>query len=130
MKINWKIKLGILLLIASFLFYIFAYFTFHDLEHILFYIVIDLAFIPIDILIVALVIENIISKKEKEVILEKLDMILGVFFSEIGTKFLAKFSLLHQNEEKIQQELSNIGNWNDKDYKNFLKSFKEKNVQI
>jgi hypothetical protein len=108
--------------------YAIAYFSFEP-ESVIFYIVIHLAFLPIDILIVTLVIENIISKKEKETILEKLDMIMGVFFSEIGTEFLAKFSALNKNGEEIQQTLSDIANWNDNDYKDFLKSLKEKTYE-
>lgn len=125
MKFTWKVKLGIILLIISFLVYEFAYLSF-DPEKVLFYIIIDLAFIPIDILIITLVIESIISNKEKEAFLEKLDMILGVFFSEIGTEFLDKFSHLNRNGAQIQEALSNIGCWNDNDYKDFLKNLKEK----
>lgn len=130
MKISWKVKLGIVLFIVSFLIYLFAYFSFNEPGKVLFYVVIDLAFVPLDILIVALVIESIITKKEKEAVLEKLDMIMGVFFSEIGTEFLAKFNLLNKNEIKIQETLANVVNWNDNDYKNFLKSFDEKTYEL
>lgn len=129
MKINWKIKLGIILFIISLLFYGFAYISFGS-EKVLFYIIIDLAIIPIDILIITLVIENIINKKERESILEKLDIIMGTFFSEIGTDFLAEFSLLNKNDEKIRKMLGNIGNWNDNDYKDFLKSFEKKTFKL
>ena len=122
---TWKVKLGIILLISAFLIYELAFLLF-DHNKVFFYIIIDLAFIPIDILIITLVIEGIISSKEKETFLEKLDMILGVFFSEIGTDFLAKFSQTNKCEGTIQQKLCNIGNWEDDEYKVFLKKLKEK----
>ncbi|MDR0901014.1 MAG: hypothetical protein LBM26_05070, partial [Methanobrevibacter sp.] len=73
-KLNWKIKLGIILIICSILAYAFAFYEFHS-DEVFFYIVIDLAFVPLDILIVVLIIEGIINKKEKEKVFEKLDMI-------------------------------------------------------
>ena len=66
MKINWKLKLAIGLIIASAILYTIAYFGFHEPDKVIFYIVIDLAFIPLDILIVALVIESLIEKKERD----------------------------------------------------------------
>jgi len=128
LKLTWKVKLGIILVIISFLVYELAYLAYGH-EKVLFYILIDLAFIPLDILVITLVIESIISNKEKESFLEKLDMILGVFFSEIGTDFLAKFSKINQCEGTFQQKLCNIGKWEDKEYKIFLNNIKEKNFK-
>lgn len=130
MKINWKIKLGIILLIISILIYTFAYFSFHEPEKVLFYIVIDLAFVPLDILVVVLVVETVINKKEKEAILEKLDMILGVFFSEIGTDFLSKFSKIDQDDEKLHLVLKNISKWSDDEFSQFLEKLEKNNYRF
>jgi hypothetical protein len=124
LKLNWKIKLGILLLVISILLYAFAYFNFHEPDRVLFYIVIDLAFMPLDVFIVVLIVEGIISKKEKEVILEKLDMIMSVFFSEIGTDLLSKFSRLDHDEEEILFILSNISDWSERDFRKYLRKLK------
>ena len=118
MKINWKLKLAIGLIIASAILYTIAYFGFHEPDKVIFYIVIDLAFIPLDILIVALVIESLIEKKERETVLEKLDMILGVFFSEIGDELLETFTKINASSDEIIKNLENIENWRKKDYQN------------
>lgn len=125
MKINWKIKLGAILLLLSFTIYTFAYFNFHEPEKVLFYIVIDLAFMPLDVLLVVLIVEGLINKKEKDNILDKLDMIMNVFFSEIGTEMLSKFSELDINVDKIHYVLDNIESWSDKDFKKFLRKFRK-----
>ena len=125
MKINWKIKLGILLLLLSFAIYTFAYFNFHEPDKVLFYIVIDLAFMPLDVLLVVIIVEGIINKKEKENILEKMDMIMSVFFSEVGTEILNKTSKLDLNIEKIHYVLDNIETWTDNDFKRFLRKFRK-----
>jgi len=130
MKINWKIKLGAILLLLSVAIYTFAYFYFHEADKVLFYIVIDLAFMPLDVLLVVLIVEGLINKKEKENILEKMDMILSVFFSEVGTEILSKFSKLDSNVDKIRHVLDNIETWSDKDFKKFLREFKNSDYKF
>lgn len=125
---NWKIKLAIGLIIASALMYTGAYFGLNEPDKVIFYIVIDLAFIPLDILIVALVMESIIEKKEKEALLEKLDMILGVFFSEIGNKLLAEFSAINTQSYEIIDRIKEIDHWNDSEFKYAYKYLKENGI--
>lgn len=130
MKINWKIKLGIILLLTSIIMYCFAYFTLHEHEKVLFYLVIDLAFMPLDVLVVVLVVEGIINKKEKETILEKLDMIMSVFFSEFGTEFLSKFIKISNKNDKVNNLLKSINNWSDNQFNNFLNELKKTPCEI
>ena len=111
---NWKTKLGLILIIASAILYAFAYVGFHEPDRVLFYIVIDLAFIPLDILIVVLVIESIIDKKEKEVIFEK-------FYSELGNDLLESFSRINEHNTKITDALANIDSWENKDFEKAYK---------
>ena len=125
MKINWKIKLGIILLLLSIALYIFAYFNFHEPDKVLFYIVIDLAFMPLDVLLVVIIVEGVINKKEKEAISEKMDMFLSVFFSEVGTEILSRFSKQDINVDKICDIVDNLNNWSDKEFKIFLNNFKK-----
>lgn len=100
MKINWKVKLGLLLLVTS-INSCFHLFNFHDLEKVIFYIVVHLTFMLLDIFIV-IIIEGLIDRKKKKSILEKLDMIMSAFFSEMGTDFLVKFSALDHNTLHIK----------------------------
>jgi len=130
LKINWKIKLGAILLLVSVFMYCFAYFTLHEQEKVLFYLVIDLAFMPLDVLVVVLVVEGIINKKEKEVILEKLDMIMSVFFSEFGTEFLSKLINISNKNEKITELLKNVNSWSDEEFRNFLKDLKKIDLEL
>lgn len=129
-KMNWKIKLGAILIIASILLYGFAYFFLNEPDKVIFYLIIDSAFVPIDILVVVLIIEGLISKKEKETVLEKLDMILGVFFSEIGNDLLEIISKVNADNGEIMKKLKNIDIWNDNDFKHAYNYLKENGVKF
>lgn len=122
-EINWKVKYGIIFLLASIIIYLITAFIFHDEEEIISYILMHLGFIPIDILIVVFVIEGTIDKKEKEAVYEKLDMIMGTFFAEIGDEILERFTKVDKNKIDYN-DLKSINSWDDKKYEKVLKHLK------
>ena len=91
-----------------------------DPEHVISYIWTHLGFIPVDILIVAFVLDEIISKKEKEAMMEKLDMIMSTFFSEVGNDLISQLSSVNKHKADTSY-LESIKSWDDKDYENKLK---------
>jgi hypothetical protein len=115
-NINWKIKLGIVLVIISAILYTVNFILFHNTEHLFFYLSIDSAFVPIEILVVVLLIEGVISSREKKIMMEKLNMVIGVFFSEVGTDFLKTIAEFDSESEKIRKNLSVKANWSEKDF--------------
>lgn len=122
---GWKVKLGIFLVILSALLYVANYLIFHDLHEVLFYIGIDTAFLPIEILFVVLVIENAISSREKKQMMEKLNMVIGAFFSEVGTDLLAAITKFDPDTEHIKNDLLVNANWSEKDFNRAKKTIKE-----
>lgn len=48
----------------------------------------NLAFLPIYVLFVTLMIERVLKEREKEALRQKLNMVIGVFFSEVGKDLL------------------------------------------
>lgn len=123
---QWKWILSVILILSSIFLYITALLISGDVEHVIFYIIIDLAFIPLEVLIVVFVIEHIINKKEKETFLEKLDMIYGIFFSEIGNDLLIKISSINQDP---LTKLCQIETWTKKDYNQAYKNLKNHNLK-
>ena len=124
---RWKIKFSILMIILIIIIYGSNYLVLGDPEHIISYIWTHLGFIPVDILIVAFILDEIIEKKEKEAMLEKLDMLMSTFFSEVGNDLLEQLS--HVNKYKTNTEnLKSIKDWDDKDFENKIKELK--NVKI
>lgn len=125
MKINWKYKYGIILIVVSIVIFSLHMTLFHNSEEVYSYFLLHLGFIPIDVLLVALVLEEIVSRKEKEAIYEKLDMIMGAFFFELGDDLLFLISSIDNQDQAINKLLKNIGSWDIKDYNIALKAMKK-----
>ena len=78
------------LLVLSVGLYLVHYAIFRDAHHIFIYMVGDLAFLPLEVLLVALIIDRILDWREKRAMLSKMNMVVGVFFSEMGTRLLGE----------------------------------------
>ena len=116
MKINWRVYFGILLVAISALLYLVHYYEFGDLNHIELYGLGDLAFLPIEVLLVVLVVDWAISEQEKRSQITKLNMVIGIYFSEVGTALLKAFSSFDPNVERIRDELLVRGTWTTRDF--------------
>jgi len=115
-KLNWQILLGIGLIALSAGIYFFHYLTFHDLHHIFIYLVGDIAFVPIEVLLVTLIIHRLLHQREKKILLKKMNMVIGVFFSEVGTTLLSDLTQLIAHQEELSQKLCLNGSWSKRQF--------------
>lgn len=60
--------------------------------------------------------EIMLNRREKRSRLEKLNMVIGVFFSEVGTRLLTIFSGHDPNLNRIRQDLVVTGDWTDREF--------------
>lgn len=100
-----QVIFGMCLLALSVFFYFVHYLIFKDAHHIFIYAVGDIAFVFIEVLLVTLIIHRVIEEREKNARLDKLNIIIGAFFSEVGMKLLKILSESDSRIEEIQQEL-------------------------
>lgn len=115
-EIRWQVILGIGLVVLSALLYAFHFTIFHDLHHIFIYLVGDVAFVPIEVLLVTLIIHRLLSQREKRSRLEKLNMVIGTFFSEVGTRLLTYFSDFDPKLDEIRSKLIVKSDWTAADF--------------
>lgn len=99
------------LIFISFVVYVIHYAVFKDLHHLLVFLVEDIAFIPIEVLIVSLILEKILEKRELNHKMEKMNMIIGVFFSEIGNEILRLIAESDGNTDQIKDQYMASENW-------------------
>jgi hypothetical protein len=131
MKINrWQIALGISLIILSIIAYIIHYLIFRDPHHILIYLIGDIAFVFFEVLLVTLVIHSLLNRKELQEKLEKLNMLIGVFFSNVGTKLLTIFSDADPNLDDIKKMLLIDQKWSKNNFNQISKILKKQKYKI
>lgn len=80
------------LILLSGILYYFHYRLFGDFRNTMYYTFLDISFIPVNVLIVTLVFDNILERKQKNKILEKLNMLIALFFNEVGRVLLEMLS--------------------------------------
>lgn len=129
-RLHWKIWLSIGLISLSAGLYFLHYYFFRDARHIFFYLLGDIAFIPIDVLLVVLVLHQIISDHEKQTMFRKLNMVFGAFFSEVGTELLKEFSRFDANSGELKRELLVNKDWVQKDFTALKKKLKSHKMGI
>jgi hypothetical protein len=108
------------LLACSAVLYALHYLLFHDPHHIFIYLVGDLAIIPLEVLIVALVIERLLARHERRSLLHKMNMVIGTFFSEVGTWLLGELTRAVDDADEVYANLGLRGNWKAPDYRRAL----------
>jgi voltage-gated potassium channel len=72
-------------------------------------------------------IESMIDERERKTRIEKLNMIIGIFFSEVGTKILKKMSTHDPGIDEIRSALIVTNNWSDAEFSR-ARSILEKRV--
>jgi len=106
-----------LFIALSALFYYVHFLIFHDSHHIFIYMIGDLAFVPLEVFLVILVIERLLSRREKRAILNKLNMVVGAFYSEVGMHLLGELLDGFDNHQEIKQRLEIKQDWTAKDFR-------------
>lgn len=117
-SISWKVWMGIFLVSLSVLFYFIHYLVFRDAHHIFIYLVGDVAFVPLEVLLVTLIIERLLHEREKQSLLKKLNMLIGAFYSEVGMGLMKYFSVFVTDKSDL---FIVAPSWSDKDFNNAIK---------
>jgi hypothetical protein len=89
---RWLLIAAAGLIALSVVIYTAHYLIFHDEHHLFIYFVGDLAFVPLEVLLVTLVIDRLLGSREKKARREKMNMLFGAFFTTLGTPLLVRFS--------------------------------------
>ncbi len=115
-RLSWQGYLGVVLVALSALVYGIQYLIFRDARSIFYYIFQDFAFVFVEVLLVTLIIHALLRQREKSQRLEKLSMVIGAFFSEVGTGLLTYLSDFDPNLNVIRGHLIVSGSWSDREF--------------
>lgn len=113
-RYNWFLRLSLILAAASTLLYLLHYLIFRDAHHIFVFLLHDIAFVPVHVLILTLIIDRWLNEREKRATINKLNMVVGAFFNELGTTLLKTLPAFDEEPRRIAAELLVDGTWPDK----------------
>ncbi len=128
--LNWQFILGLFLIALSALVYFIHYLIFRDVHHIMIYLIGDIAFVFFEVLLVTLVLHQLLHYREKRSMLNKLNMVIGAFFSEVGIELLKAFSTFDKDAFKITQKLVITNDWSEKEFLKICRSIKDHSYHI
>jgi len=115
-KRNWYLLIGVLLVLLSVIVYAMHYAIFHDSHHVFIYMVGDLAFLPLEVLLVTVILDELLTRRDKRIVMEKMNMVIGVFFSDMGTSLLRLLYCLDPAGEEKREVCVLAGSWGEDDF--------------
>ena len=116
-RTGWLLPISLLLVAASAAVYGVHYLLFRDGYHIFFYMVLDIAFLFLNVLVVIIFIERLLAQREKRTMFRKLNMVIGAFFSEVGLHLIRKFSSFVDNAASLKGALDIQPQWSRSDFR-------------
>jgi hypothetical protein len=114
--LRWYIVLTCSLIAVSLAVYLLQITIFHRTEDTFFYMLQDIAFVPIQVLLVTFIISRLLTEREKRMMLKKLNMLIGAFYSEVGPALIKSCSGFSSDLSIVAPHLLVSGNWSDKDF--------------
>ena len=106
----------LLLLSLSLLIYLIQFLLFRRLEETEFYLLQDLAFVPISVLLVTLGLNTVMDYRERQEKLERVSIVVNEFFSESGTDLIRALQPFISNLSEIASRLQPTAAWQERHF--------------
>ncbi|NRT70440.1 hypothetical protein [Clostridium beijerinckii] len=113
-NITHYLLVSFILILLSFIMFFIHYLVFGQLENTIYYSFMSLCFIPINILVVTLVFEKLVERRTKLERLSKLNMLVGLFFSDIGFTLLEIIVAGDANIQYLNLDFTDLKTSNNK----------------
>lgn len=121
-----NLRIALWLIISSTVLYGIQIYIFSSPRDTFFYLLQDLAFVPLQVIIVTLVLDKLLTAREKREKLLKLNTVISAFFSELGSAAIALMSSSIFNLSALKSSLSVDEEWKEADFNrasNLVKEF-------
>lgn len=94
--------IAVALVIAALALHGIHYLIFRDLHHVAIYGFGDIAFIPVEILVISLVVDRLLEERKRQSIRDKMNMVVGTFFSALGQPLLERMCEVLQDADEVR----------------------------
>jgi hypothetical protein len=121
-KVSWKVRLAGALLLLSVLLYLLQWLLFSNPGVMTVWFLNEIAFLPVEVLIVYLVFQKVFENRERRDRLRKVNMLIGIFFSDLGACALEVFAGADPDVESIRASTLMRAGWGSEDFRNACSS--------
>ena len=129
-RLRWYIFLTAVLISLSLLLYELQISIFHRTEDTFFYMLQDFAFVPVQVLFVTFIIARLLSEREKRALLKKLNMLVGAFYSEVGTQLIKYCSEFSRDLTDVRKQLMVRPDWPDRQFSRVIKLIRHSDPKL
>ncbi|WP_406661723.1 hypothetical protein V7O66_04175 [Methanolobus sp. ZRKC3] len=85
---------------------------------------------PIEVLLISMIIHHFLNEMDKKHKFEKLNMVIGVFFSEVGTNLLEFISDSDPELDDHRQKFIIESDWSDKDFDSLIRTMNKMDYNV
>lgn len=128
--INRPRMMLLILISISCLIYLVDYLVDGSLKEVITSFIGNLAFLPIYIIVVTLTMEQLLKERERQTLRRKLNMVIGVFFSEVGTRLFRDLTCTVVHHEQLRSSLLVTPQWKDEHFSSALVFLNSHDVKI
>lgn len=129
-KMSFLNKLILFFLALSIAIYSIHYLIFGDATFIFRYLIAQLGFLPLNVLLVTIVLNGLMSNRTKNERMQKLNMVIGAFFSDVGTDLLRSFAQFDRSAANLSKQLILSDSWEKEDFIRVKNSLKKEHFNI
>jgi len=124
---RWQVEIAATLIVAAIVVYalrwwLFPSESFHT--EMVRYLLDDIAFLFIQVLLVSMLIDGLMQRRQRETTLDKLNMIVGAFFTQCGTDLLGRIAKLDTRLDAVREDLLVRATWKARDYEHAMQAFR------
>lgn len=127
---RWHITLAAALIAASAVSYLIQISIFHRTEETLFYMLQDVAFVPIQVLLVTLFLNQLLAAREKQALMKKLNMLIGTFHIEVGAELIRRCSAFAGDLTEVRKRLKVTPRWTAREFQDAAAFVKGADLRI
>jgi len=110
-KFNWEAKLAVVLVAMSLCIYAFKLTVLKNPSDTANYIFNALGFLPINVLLVTIVLNKLLAVRSRRERMEKMNMVIGTFFSEVGNDLISRIARTDPAIDRIKSSLIVGNDW-------------------
>lgn len=90
----------------------------------------DIAFLFLQVLLVTLFLDGLLRAREREAMLQKLNMVIGAFYSEVGTRLMGAIASYDAGFDTIRENVVIKHGWSEQDYERAKKALREYDYHV